>query len=539
VAKLGKARLDVLVKNGKVLDGLGNPPCRTNIGTADDSIAYLGNEQPEATQIIDASGKVVTPGFIDIHTHEDTWLLRHPDATEKLSDGVTTLIVGNCGFSVAPLLPGREKLIRDNSLNFIDIPCNWNSMDDYLQRLRSVHLGVNVSTLVGHNTIRMNIMGTEKRPPTNEELEQMKSLIRTAMEEGALGLSTGLIYVPGIYSDTSELVELTKVVANSHGVYTSHIRGEASTLRTAVTEALNVGRLANVPLEISHHKASGRENWGIVQETLAMIEAARKKGVDVHCDVYPYTAGNTGLGTLIPSWVFSDGLAEARSRITNPETRSKIVKEMMTSKEDEERPLVDTGAENILISYSEQDSSLEGKNLADLAEVHQVTPAEIVLDLVMKHGGSIYSIFIILFEMSEQDVGTVIRHPLSMIASDSLTPIGRPHPRAFGTFSRVLAKYVRETKLLTLEEAVRKMTSMPASKMGLLDRGVIRVGNKADLAILDSASVKDMATFQEPMRYSEGIDYVLVNGKVAWDHNKQTSLRGGTVLRHSAALIRG
>ena len=531
--------MDILVKNGQVLDGLGNPPSQTNIGIVDDSIAYLGNEQPESAETIDASGKVVAPGFIDVHTHEDTWLLKHPDATEKLSDGVTTLIVGNCGFSAAPLLRDRENIIRENSLNFIDIPCDWNSMDDYLERLSSVRLGVNVGTLVGHNTVRMNVMGTEKRPPSNGELEQMKSLIRNGIEEGALGLSTGLIYVPGIYSDTNELFELARIVANSHGVYTSHIRGEASTLRTAVAEALDIGRTTSVPVEISHHKASGRRNWGSVHDTLAMIETARTNSVDVNCDVYPYTAGNTGLGTLIPSWVFSDGLTEAKNRITTLETRSRIIKEMMTPQEDEERPLVDTGAENILISYSEHDPSLEGKSLAELAEARHITPAEIVLDLVMKHGGSIYSIFIILFEMSEQDVEAVLRHPLSMIASDSLNPIGRPHPRAFGTFSRVLARYVREKQVLTLEDAVRKMTSIPANKMGLLDRGMIRMGKKADLAIFNPSTVKDMATFQHPTKYSEGVDYVLVNGKIAWEHNKQTPLRAGTVLKHSIPLIRG
>jgi len=536
---LGVPRLDILVRNGQVLDGLGNPLRRVNIGIVGDTIVYFGSEQPEASETIDASGKIVTPGFVDIHTHEDTWLLKHPDAPEKLSDGVTTLIVGNCGFSAAPLLPNREQTIRDNSLNFIDIPCDWSTMSDYLERLSNVRLGVNVGTLVGHNTIRMNIMGTEKRLPTNDELEQMKSLVRTAVEDGALGLSTGLIYVPGIYSDTDELVELARVVAESQGVYTSHIRGEASTLRTAVAEALRVGQIARVPVEISHHKASGRGNWGSVHETLGMIEAARENDVDVNCDVYPYTAGNTGLGTLIPSWVFSDGLNEAKNRITDPETRSRIIKEMMTPKEDEECPLVDTGAENILISYSEQDPSLEGKSLAALAEAHHVTAAEIVLDLVRRHGGSMYSIFIILFEMSEQDVENVLRHSLSMIASDSLNPIGRPHPRAFGTFSRVLARYVRERHLLTLEDAVRKMTSMPASKMGLFDRGVIGVGKKADLAILDSTTVRDVATYQDPTRYSEGIDYVLVNGKIAWEHDKQTSLRCGTVLKHSAPLIRG
>ena len=532
--------MDVLVKNGEILDGLGGPQYKKNLGIMSDTIVYLGNDQPEASEIIDASGQVVAPGFIDIHTHDDTWLLYDPNAKEKLSDGVTTLMVGNCGFSAAPLLPSREKLVQENFLNFVNVPWNWNSVEEYLERLSSVGLGVNVGTLVGHNTIRLNVMGTEKRAPTDEELEKMKSLTKFAMAEGAFGMSTGLIYVPGIYSQTDELVELSKVVAQFQGLYTSHIRGEASTLKIAVREALEIGQRAKIPVEISHHKASGRDNWGMIQETLMMIEAARKKGVDVNCDVYPYTAGNTGLGTLIPSWVFADGLSEAKKRMTDSTTRSKIIAEMMTQKKDEERPLVDVGPENIFISYRKDDPSLEGKSLAELAKTYQNSSAEIVLDLVMKHG-SMHSIFIILFEMSEQDVEAVMQHPLSMIVSDSVNPIGKPHPRVFGTFSRVLSKYVREKQLLTLEEAVCKMTSMPAHKFGLFNRGAIRIGNKADLAIFDPAKVTDMATFEDPARYSEGMNYVLVNGKVAWKQNKQTSLRGGIVLKHQVKreVIRG
>jgi N-acyl-D-amino-acid deacylase len=499
------------------------------VGIEGDTIAYIGNDEPDASQIIDASQQIVAPGFIDIHTHEDTWLLHDARGKEKLSDGVTTLVVGNCGFSAAPLLPGREKLVRENFLNFVDVPWDWSSVAEYLQRVGASGLGVNVGTLVGHNAIRLNVMGLEKRAPTTDELEKMKSLVDGAMTDGAFGLSTGLIYVPGIYSETTELVELSRVVARHGGLYASHIRGEASTLKTAVREALEIGRRAGIPIEISHHKASGRANWGMVNETLATIETARDEGVDVNCDVYPYTAGNTGIGTLVPSWVFSDGWAKAEERLTDPEIRTKISADMVTQT-NEERPLVDIGPENIYISYS-RDNSIEGKSLADIAKKQNSTPAEVVLNIVQQER-SLHSTLIILFEMSEQDVDTVIRHPLSMIASDSVNPTGKPHPRVFGTFSRVLAKYVRDRHLLTLEEAVQKMTSMPAHKMGMFDRGIIESGKKADIVVFDPSQVQDKATFDNPARLSEGINYVFVNGRKAWEHNEQTPSRAGTVLRH-------
>lgn len=524
--------MDYLIKNAEIVDGLGVPGYRSNLAVKDDLIGYLGKEQLEASEVIDADGLVITPGFIDIHTHEDTWLIHDPTAAEKLSQGVTTLIVGNCGFSAAPLLPGKERLVQEAFPNFVEGPWNWASMSEYLKRLSEANLGVNVGTFVGHNTIRLNVMGVEKRPPTAEELSRMKALVGGAMEDGTFGLSTGLIYVPGIYSETTELIELCKVVAEANGIYSSHIRGEASTLKKAVQEALDIGREARLAVEISHHKAVGRDNWGSMKETLKMIENARAEGVDVNCDVYPYAAGNTGLGTLIPSWVFADGPMKTNERLTNQTTRTQITREMMTKSVDEERPLVETGAENIVISYCKEEPAFEGKTLAKIAEMRRSTPAETVLDLVRKHGGVMHSILVILFEMSEDDVDGVISHPLAMIASDSVNPNGKPHPRVFGTCSRVLARYVREKRILTLEEAIRKMTSMPAKKIGLTDRGVIKIGNKADLAIFDPAKVQDKATFANPNQLSQGMEYVFVNGKMAWIENEPTTSRGGMVLRH-------
>ena len=524
--------LDSLIKGGAIIDGLGTPQYSTNLGIEGDTIAYVGKEEPGASEVIDARNLVVSPGFIDIHTHVDTWLLRDPAQEERLSQGVTAVVVGNCGFSAAPILPGRESFVRDAIPIFVEVAWNWRSVDEYLKRLSERELAINGGMLVGHSTVRLNVMGVEKREPTKKELDQIKGLVEKAMTDGAFGLSSGLIYVPGIYSKTNELIELCKVVAKNGGIYTSHIRGEAGTLMRAVQEAMQIGRVAKVPVEVSHHKAVGRDNWGRVKDTLRMIDEAKEAGVEVNCDVYPYAAGNTGLGTLIPTWVFTDGPLKAKERITGP-LRSQIIREMLTKATDEERPLVETGAENIVISYCKESPSLEGKTLTEIAKMHNSTPAETVLDLVLEHGCVMHSVLIILFEMSEDDVRTVIRHPLSMIASDSVNPMGKPHPRVYGTYTRVLAKYVREEKVLTLEEAVRKMTSMPARKLGLKDRGVINVGNKADLVIFDPDTVRDKATFPDPTQISEGIEYVFVNGKKAWEKMKTTGARAGVVLRHS------
>ncbi len=299
--------LDFFIKNGEIVDGLGARRCKANVGIQNDTIAYVGEESRNTSVIIDASGLVIAPGFIDIHTHEDIWLLFDPTGVEKLCQGVTTLIVGNCGFSAAPILLGKENLVQESLINIAGVPWNWHTMGEYLSHLDTVNLGINVGTLVGHSVIRLNVIGPEKRRPTEMELDKMKALVHEAMTDGAFGLSTGLIYVPGIYSETTELVELSKVVARDGGVYVSHIRGEGSNLEAAVQEALSIGREAKIPVQISHHKSTGRDNWGTVRKTLRMIEVARNQGVDAACDVYPYNAGNTALHTLIPSWVFSNG----------------------------------------------------------------------------------------------------------------------------------------------------------------------------------------------------------------------------------------
>ena len=523
--------LDLLIENGEVVDGLGTQRHIANVGIKHDSIVYVGSDRPAASTTINASQLVVAPGFVDIHTHEDLWLLHNPSGVEKLCQGVTTLIVGNCGFSAAPLRLGREKLVQEESiLNFVDIQWDWHSMKEYLERLGGVDLGINVGTFVGHNVIRIGVMGMDRRAPTGNELDEMKELTRNALTDGAYGLSTGLIYVPGIYSETNELIELSKVVAERDGLYVSHIRGEGSTLELAVQEALRIGREAKVRVQISHHKASGRSNWGRVEKTLREIESARAEGVDVACDVYPYNAGNTGLVTLMPSWVFTSGPAAAEQRIKDPQTRKKITSEMMTPDTNEERPLVDTGPENIIISQCKPNPAIEGKSLARIAEENHCDPAEATLDLIQIYGRSI---LIILFEMSEQDVERVVRHPLSLIASDSVNPTGRPHPRVYGTSSRILTNFVREKHLLTLEEAVKKMSSMPASRIGLRDRGTIKVGSKADIIIFDLASVQDRATFSDPAQLAEGMRYVFVNGKKTVENGEVTTQRSGRVLRHS------
>lgn len=523
--------MDFLIRKGMIVDGLGGPSCRANLVVKGDEIACIGSDEPKAARIIDAEDLVISPGFIDIHTHADFTLLLDPTAKNELYQGVTTVVVGNCGFSAAPVLPSRESLVKEAVSVVLpeaaDIPWDWSSLNDYLNRLEERRPAINVGTLAGHNTIRANVMGFDQRKPTKDDLERMKALLTEALTDGAFGLSSGLIYTPGAYANTDELVELSRVVASRGGFYASHMRGESGRLIEAVEEAVSIARQARVPLQISHHKAAGKNNWGRVTKTLQIIEQAARAGIDATCDVYPYRAGSTALTTLIPSWVLSGGVSMAKQRVSV--LRPKIIDSMLSETGEEERPLVETGAENIIVAYCGGAPDLEGKTLAEIAESRKSAPVEVVLELFEKYGTA----QLVLFEMSEEDVKAVIRSPLSMIASDGYGVPGRgkPHPRLYGTFPRVLSTYVREQGVLSLEEAVRKMTSMPARRIGLSNRGVIRVGNKADLTIFDRNSVHDKATFSDPNQFSEGIEYVFVNGKLALEKRTVTLTRAGIVLR--------
>ncbi len=528
---------DVLIKNGFVVDGTGNPWFKADVLIESDKISGIGpfhGAEPNLT--IDGSGLIVAPGFIDMHSHSDLHLLINPLAESKIRQGVTTEVLGNCGSTLAPIREDRLDLLKKNCMPLAEeVNWAWRSFEDYLRTLEERKISVNVAPLVGHGTVRIAVMGYDNRSPTEVEMEEMKGLVGEAMKDGARGLSSGLIYAPGSYSKTEELVELCKVVSGYGGFYSSHIRNESNYLLEAVDEAIAIGERAGVPVEISHHKAAGSENWGKVNDSLRMIEEARKRGVDVTCDVYPYTAGSTDLSACIPTWAHEEGLSNLVSRLGDKKIRSRLKHEIIEGIPRWEDLARQAGWENIIISQFDPDRSLEGKSVAEIAKLRDRDPIDTAFDLLVESKGVAQ---IVIFEMNEQDVETVLRYPGSMIGTDgsSYAPygklhVGKPHPRNYGTFPRVLGRYIRDKKILRLEEAVRKMTSLPARRLGLLDRGLLAEGMQADVTIFDPDTVLDLATYQDPHRYPQGIRYVIVNGEAAVENGEHIGARAGMVLR--------
>jgi N-acyl-D-amino-acid deacylase len=502
------APYDLLIANGTVLDGTGAPGVRADVAVRGDRVVAVSRTplpRDGARRVLDATGRVVAPGFIDLHAHLET-LLQMPLAESALRQGVTTALGGPDGGSPLPLAP-------------------------YLDSVRAATVGINVGYLVGHNDVRRAVLGMSDRAPTAAELARMQALVAGAMGDGAFGLSTGLLYLPGTYATTDEVVALARAAADSGGIYTSHLRKEGLGLFEGVGEALEIGRRARIPIVLTHHKAVGRAMWGQSVRTLAMVDSARRAGTDVMIDQYPYTATHTNLGVLVPSWAMAGGDSAFARRLAEPALKDSIVKGIVFN------ILNDRGGGDLSrVQFSRVgfDRSLEGKTLRDWAARRSLEPtpengATLVLE-AMRQGGAnaIYHV------LDEQDVARIMRHPQTMIASDGrLSRPGElhPHPRAYGTFPRVLGRYVREQRLLTLETAVHKMTGMPAARLGLRDRGVLRAGAMADVVVFDPATVADQATFEAPHQYPVGIETVVVNGVIAVDAGKPTGARPGRVLR--------
>jgi len=528
--------LDILIRNGLVVDGTGNPWFRADVGIDGGRIAKVGRlGSAGAETVLDAGGLLVAPGFIDMHSHSDLALTVNPRAESKIRQGVTTEVIGNCGFSAAPAGRDYAEYLRKYVgplLGVVDIDLEWETFGEYLNRLEG-RTAVNVAPLVGHGAVRINTMGFEDRPPTADEMAEMKAFVARAMDEGAQGLSSGLIYPPGCYADTQELIELCRVVAGHGGIYASHIRGEGATLLKALGEAIEIGERAGLPVEVSHHKATGRENWGRVERTLEMMAEARSRGVDITCDQYPYVAGSTGLGSLLPAWAHEGGRERLLERIRDPKTREDIKRAMRGGSFGVDSP----GWDSILISTCPRNRDLEGKNLAEIAGARRADPYETVFDILLEGEGAAS---MIVFSMCEEDVRRVMRSPLTMVGTDGTAAapygplgLGKPHPRWYGTFPRILGRYVREEGVLSLEEAVRKMTSLPAQKLGLHDRGLIREGMHADITVFDPTEVSDRATFAQPHQYPQGIEYVFVNGRVVVERGEHTGALPGRVLRRA------
>lgn len=501
------AQYDVLIRNARVIDGTGNPWFHSSVAVKDGRIAAIGRlEGASAARVIDAAGRVLAPGFIDVHTHVEGAIEKVPRADNFLLDGVTTIVTGNCGGSASDV-------------------ARWFS------RLEELGIGVNVATLIGHNTVRRQVMGTENRHAAPEELARMKELVHAAMAQGAVGLSTGLIYIPGAYAPTEEVVELAKSAAVYGGVYASHMRDEGAQILEAIHEAARVGEQAAMPVQISHFKIDTPRIWGFSEKSLALVEDYRRRGVDVVVDQYPYDHSSTNLGITLPAWALAGGTDALRERLSIPETRSRIAAEMRKRLEDLGHP----DYSYAIVAWFEKDHSWEGKNLVEITRLRGLEPSldnqiETIFHILLNGGAQM-----IYHSMSDIDIERILRYPNTAIASDGGVRVfgeGMPHPRSYGTNARVLAEYVRKRGVLTLEDAVRRMTSLPARTFRFRDRGLVREGFAADLLVFDPERVQDKATYTQPHQYSQGFDFVLVNGVVMVDNGVLADARGGRILRH-------
>ncbi len=529
--------LDLLIRHGIVIDGTGKPGVAADVGIRDGRIVALGKIDEPATRVLDADGCVVSPGFIDIHSHTDKLVLANPRCESKSTQGVTLEVSGNCGDSSAPR--GGKQPHTDGSswLKDCGISATWGTMREYLDVIASNPMAVNFATLVGHGTVREVAVGYDDRPPTDEELDEMRRLVAEAMEAGAFGVSSGLIYPPGCFGTTEEVIELCKVAARYGGIYATHMRNEAEGVVEAVEEALRIGCESGTGVQISHHKACGVKNWGLVKKSLAVIDAARARGTDVFADQYPYLATSTGLGIMIPKWAHDGGTKALIARLTDPTERARIREAVLSDMEN--GYLASSGGWDTVVLSSlktEKNKYCEGLSITTIARQLKKDPVDTALDLLLQEGGSIGMMH---FVIGEDDVRTVMQHPAVLIGSDATArtfegPLtrGKPHPRAYGTFARVLGKYTRDEKVLTLEQAVAKMTGMPAARLGLRDRGVVALDNRADLTIFDPDSIEDAATFEEPIQAARGIRYVIVNGETILEDGAFTGALPGKVLRH-------
>ena len=496
---------DILIRNGKIIDGSGNSWYYGDIAVKDGKIIATGRQLNFIAQkTIDASGLIVAPGFIDVHTHLEGDETKDPDATNFILDGVTTCITGNCGASNTDI--GK-----------------------YFYFIDSLKLSINVASLVGHNDVRKQVMGRANRDVTTDEMQKMKNIVDKAMRDGAVGLSTGLIYIPGTYTKTPEIVELAKVVAKYNGVYTTHMRDEGDSVVYAINEALTIGREAKIPVEISHFKLSGQQNWGRSKETVPMIMAARKEGIEVTIDQYPYTASSTSISTLIPDEILADGQDSINARLDDPATRKYVIHSMLERLK--KRKLKHFSY--AVVAYYQFDTTFNGKSIEQInlmkGNKHKKEKeAETIIDII-KHGGA----SAVFHGMSEEDIERIMQYPFNMFASDATIRVlgaGVPHPRGYGTNARVLAEYVREQHIISLEEAIRRMTSLPAQKFQLHDRGLLREGFAADIVIFDENKVQDVSTYDHPHAYSRGFQYVIVNGVLTAENEKHTGARAGRAL---------
>ncbi len=528
---------DLIIRNGHVLDGAGGPWYSADIAIRDDRIAAIGKlDSGRAKKIIDATGRVVSPGFIDMLGQSETALLIDNRSLSKLSQGITTEITGEGG-SIAPQ---NEKTLGPMSpfLDQYHLTIDWTTLDGYFRRLEKNGTPLNIGTYVGAAQVREAVLGDDDRPPTPAELEQMKSMVADAMRDGALGISTSLIYPPGHYARSDELIALAKVAAQYGGIYGTHMRSEGASEMQAIDEAIRIGREGGLPVEIFHLKVIGKSRWGSMPLIVKKIDAAREAGLDIRADAYPYVAGGTALVSCLPPWVADGGPSKLLERLRVPKIRERIKREMAVDHQDWENLYLDSGGGSGVVIAGVASPALkkyDGMTIEQMAKADQKPELDALFDFILADKARTDALY---FIAGESDLRYALKQPWTSICLDagelSLDgPLFEPHthPRAFGTMTRFLGHYVRDEHLLSLAEGIRKMTSMPAQREHLADRGLVKIGFYADLTIFDPATIIDRATYTNPTRVSEGVDYVLVNGQLEYDHGKLTEAKSGRVLR--------
>jgi dihydroorotase/N-acyl-D-amino-acid deacylase len=531
------SNFDLVIINGHIIDGTGSPWYSGDVGIREGKIAAIGNlaSAPRA-RTIDAQGKVVAPGFIDMLGQSELTILVDPRLPSKIYQGITTEITGEGG-SVAPL---NDAIIKADQSGFdhYHITPDWRTFQQYFARLEKQGIGINLASYVGATQVRRMVLGDDDKQPTPEQLDQMKALVRQAMREGAVGVSTALEYAPAPYAKTEELIALAVEASKSGGIYATHMRDESASVLTAIDEALRIGKEGHIPVEIWHIKVAGKDNWGHMPEVVAKISAARNQGMDVTADTYAYTAWFNSMSAFIPPWAHDGGDAKLIDRLKDPAMRARIRKDLNTpSKEWDNEWQEIPGPEAVQIGVVQNSKllPLQGKRLSEVAKLWNEDPMDALFDFLIQDNAATG---VAVFGMSEPDVALALQQPWVSVDNDSsgASPEGilgqeHPHPRAYGTFPRILRKYVREEHKLTLEEAIRKFSALPAQRMRLTDRGVLKSGMWADVVVFDPETIKDLATFENPNQLSQGMEYVLVNGILVIDQGKMTGAKPGKVLR--------
>lgn len=517
--------IDLLIRRARVVDGSGRPAFTADVGIVGQQIVAINAElSVEAVRIIDADGLVLAPGFVDAHTHDDLAVLRWSTVAPKVQQGITTVVIGNCGFGLAPMTPAYTNAMQEYAAAVLgkdDQHWPWPTMGAFLDTLRAIPMGQNVAALLPHGPLRVAVMGFAQRPASEQEIVAQEDLVAEAMQAGAAGMSLGLVYVPGAYTPTSELTRLARVVGRYGGVIATHMRGEGDNCLEAINEMLTMAEEAQVALHISHLKVTGRRNWGSIHRALELLADARARGLDVTVDVYPYNAGSTTITQLLPPWVLEGGTSSMLDRLNDSAQWRRIQLELIQKQIDWER---------IYISSVQQaeHKSLEGMHLQQVAEALSLSPVEALLQLVREEKGQVS---IIMFSMDERDVDQVVQSSFAMIGSDGLPILsGRPHPRLYGTFPRFIERHVRELHALTLEEAIYKASVLPARRFKLGERGLLAVNKIADLVLFNPETIHDAASYRNPQVYPDGIAAVIVSGQpVVLDKQLQALLPGSVI----------